>query len=914
MKERTHHSVPLWLAASVAATVLAITLGGIWFYRDQEASLRAQAESGLESIARLKVAQIATWRADRLADGVRTTASPGVRVLLSNWRETQGTDDTLLLVELLESLRYGDRYSDVLLVDTSGNVLLSASGDRQPLHRGGLVDLRTAFATHAPVLTDLHDDPNGSSVHLDVYAPVYVESPGGVDTPRSAGAIVLQADAGDFLFPLVQTWPTASDTAETLLVERSGAEVVFLNEVRHMPDAALSLRVPITDTEVPAVKAVLGERGIVEGVDYRGEPVLAYLAEVPDSPWLIVSKVDVSEAFEPWRARSRLLALVVLALIGAVVGAPSLLWQRARSANLVEALDTERARYAAEARLGVTLSSIGDGVIATDCVGRIEFINSVAEHLTGWPASDAIGQPAELVFDIRDEETGQPAESPVARVIATGTGCDIGSQALLISRDKSARPISDSAAPIRDASGNVTGVVVVFRDQTDERAARLILRESARRYRELFDNMLDGFALHEVILDEDGAPCDYRFLSVNPAFERLTGLSNDQVVGKRVLEVLPETEPGWISRYGEVALTGIPVQFESRSEELSKDFEVYAFRPRAGQFAVVFQDVTERVALQREVEQHNAQLEQLVDERTQDLQATNEELQATNEELLSATEELQAINEELQATTEELTNANDVLQATSDELEDANRRLASANEAKSRFLRAMSHELRTPLNSIIGFSGLLLSGLAGELNDEQRRQLEMVGQSGRHLLALINDILDLSRIEAGRVQVEIESFDLEKLLREVVGSVRPEAENKGLDLDLEISADDLELSAFRSDSMRVGQILLNLLGNAVKFTEYGGVTVRARRLGTDTIGISVIDTGPGIKSQDYERIFGEFVQAVGPSAPDKEGTGLGLAISRGLAELLGGSILVRSRLGHGSTFTLVLPADPDRAE
>ena len=937
MAVQPYSKAPRWLILNVLVAVLAIAAAGAWIYHDQESSLRERAESELRTIASLKADEIAGWRADRLADGVRVTTAPGLQTLLGRWLANPTPETAEPLALTLNSLRYGDRYRDVILVDTSGTILLSTSEDPPPLGASERLDLRTAMNRKAPVLAELTPYADASGAHLDVIAPVFITSPDGVDTPRPVGAIILRADTRDFLYPLIQTWPTASRTAETLLVRRDGPEVVFLNEVRHLTGAAMSLRLPITAVDIPAVKAVLGERGIVEGLDYRGEPVIAYLAEIPDSSWLMVAKVDTEEALAAWRGRAALLILVLATFIASAIGAPAFLWQRAKSSHLLDTLESERSLRVAEARLGVTLASIGDGVIATDAAGLIQFINPVATRLTGWPESEAVGRPIGVVLDLRGEESGASAPCPVARVIEVGDVCTIDGQVMLVSRGGTIRPVGESAAPIRNEAGTITGVVIVFRDQTDERTAREILRESAQRYRELFDNMLDGFAVHEVILDEDGTPCDYRFISINPAFEHLTGLKTSDVIGRRVLEVLPGTEPEWIERYGAVALTGTPIEFELHSAELGKDFEAHAFSPREGQFAVVFKDVTERTALRRELEQHAEQLERLVDERTQELQAANEELTATNEELRetgeelqatneklmatneelreiteelnAANEELTATNEELQATSEELMTANDVLQATSDELADANRQLTSANEAKSRFLRAMSHELRTPLNSIIGFSGLMLSGLTGELNEEQRRQLEMIDQSGRHLLALINDILDLSRIEAGRVQVEIDPFDLEKLVGELVESVRPESERKGLSLDLEI-ADGLNLSAFHSDSMRVGQILLNLLGNAVKFTDRGGISVRVRMLGTDTLGVSVIDTGPGIRSQDHDRIFGEFVQAIGPSAPDKEGTGLGLAISRRLAELLGGSILLRSRVGHGSTFTIVLPIDP----
>jgi signal transduction histidine kinase len=240
------------------------------------------------------------------------------------------------------------------------------------------------------------------------------------------------------------------------------------------------------------------------------------------------------------------------------------------------------------------------------------------------------------------------------------------------------------------------------------------------------------------------------------------------------------------------------------------------------------------------------------------------------------------------------------VEARTDELRSANEQLQEASKAKSQFLRGMSHELRTPLNSVIGFSDLLNRGAVGEINDEQAKQLEMINRSGRRLLSIINDVLDLSRIEANAVQLECEPFDAGALARDIAASVMPEARAKGLTVSVELPDGDITID---SDPRKVGQILINLLANAVKFTETGSVTVRIRRASAGMAAVEVTDTGPGIPDELRESIFAEFVQ----QDERVEGTGLGLAISRGLAELLGGTITLRSHLGEGSTFTLLLP-------
>jgi signal transduction histidine kinase len=240
-----------------------------------------------------------------------------------------------------------------------------------------------------------------------------------------------------------------------------------------------------------------------------------------------------------------------------------------------------------------------------------------------------------------------------------------------------------------------------------------------------------------------------------------------------------------------------------------------------------------------------------------------------------------------------------------DELRRLYGELETASRHKSEFLANMSHELRTPLNAILGFSQVLQHRLFGEINEKQDEYLEDILASGNHLLSLINDVLDLSKVEAGQVELEIAAFSLGEALERGVVMVRESAIKNGVQLSLELAPD---VNGVRGDERRVRQIVFNVLSNAVKFTPAGGsVAIAAARVNGE-VHVSVTDTGPGIAPEDQERIFEEF-QQTDVGVQQREGTGLGLALSRRLVELHGGRIWVESEPGHGSRFVFTLPSE-----
>ncbi|MBU4233819.1 MAG: PAS domain S-box protein, partial [Proteobacteria bacterium] len=503
-----------WLA--IFALVSLVTMaGGLAYYRYEEDRIRRDKYQDLAAIAGLKVGQIVEWRRERLNDANRIARSPFLRKAIMDWLQDHGTPG--LQAALLERFKLEQtegHIENILLLDPNGRILLSLIPDPAPFSPSERQFIVSAVAGGQAVLSDLFRCPQDNRVYLDVAASVL--DPRG----QPLAVVVLRVNVDKVLYPLIQSWPTPSLTAETLLVKVEGKDVLFLNELRHRKKTALSLREPLTRTELTAVQAALGKQGMFEGRDYRDQEVLADLRPVPQSPWFMVAKVDAAEILAEARYHSGITGLFVVIFI-LLAGAVTAYGYRQRQANLYQDLyRTERERRQAQEEFRTTLYSIGDAVITTDTEGRVKQMNPEAERLTGWLEAEARGRPNEEVFHILNEETRAPVENPVERVLREGQVVGLANHTLLIARDGAEHPIADSGAPIRDESGAVMGVVLVFRDQTEERAAQRALAEEAIRRRILVDQSRDGI----VVLDQTG-----KVFEANQRYAEMLGYSAEEV-------------------------------------------------------------------------------------------------------------------------------------------------------------------------------------------------------------------------------------------------------------------------------------------------------------------------------------------------------------------------------------------------
>lgn len=312
---------------------------------------------------------------------------------------------------------------------------------------------------------------------------------------------------------------------------------------------------------------------------------------------------------------------------------------------------------------------------------------------------------------------------------------------------------------------------------------------------------------------------------------------------------------------------------------------------------------TRRRKLEQELLGINARLEERVQERTTELAASNEELQASNQELSAMNEEMRAMNETLDGLNHQLLDSLNQLHQMEEDLIEKNKKLKELDQMKSMFIASMSHELRTPLNSIIGFTGMTLQEMSGPLNEEQKDNLSRVKKSANHLLALITDVIDISKIESGRIDSYVDSFSLHDLIREAAETVRAQIAEKGMSLSMEL-ADDVRMC---TDRRRLLQCLINFLSNALKYSEAGTITISAA-VEDGMVELSVRDTGIGIAAADLPKLFEPFERVKSHLQVKAGGTGLGLYLTKKLTtEVLQGNVAVESVSGAGSTFRIRVP-------
>ena len=1009
-----------YLLAFISITLL-VGFAGYGYFLHHKLITVEEKRGELAAIADLKAGQIAQWRRERLANAQEIYANRMISHRVNDFLTGRETSRTLGEIRAwLVSMRESSGYSRVALLEPGGGVIASVPAGTGPPERDDLVRIQEAAGKQELLFTDFHRGADLDHIHLNLIVPIrYTEG----NRSRCLAVVVFEIDPRTFLYPLIQSWPTPSATAETLLVERDGSDILYLNELRHRKNSAVRLRQPIVQNELPAGRAVLGQvAAVAEGIDYRGVRVLAASRTIPGSPWSIVAKVDTADIYAPVSRRAWFVVLMGGMLVIAA-GLGMYLWWVSKRERYVRSLyEAERELAAGQAKaeealrkvhneleirveertaelslernkLKGILDAMNDGVYIANQQYGIVYMNPVIEREFG------------PMGDLTCHEYLHGRTEPCASCTNPALFAEKSFRWEWIYH-KAGKVYDTFTTPLTNGDGTITKLGILH-DVTERNRMEEALRDSKLRYQNLLESVT---SYTYTVYIEDGHP----FATTHsPGCAAVTGYSAEEYHAdpKLWLTMIHEEDRKLVAeQVAGICAGGGPACIEHRilhrdgSIRWVRDTIVPGYNEQGRLIAYdgLVADVTERKQAEETIRRINEELEQKVAERTRRLEDANNELHSINAELearrceaetalekslkLSCAVEnspaavvitdrhglIEYVNPKFTEVTgfraEEAIGRNpSILNAgfqskefyqdlwatiqsgsewrgefcnrkkngevywehasispirdekgaiayfvavkediterkrAAEELQAAKEAADSANRAKSQFLANMSHEIRTPLNAIIGFSTLALKS---DLTPRQHDYIHKISNAGVSLLGIINDILDFSKVEAGMLEMESIPFRLDDVLANVTNLIQQRVMDKRLEFLLDCSPDLPVL--LRGDPLRVGQVLTNLVGNAVKFTEQGevelGVACGEREGDRVELLFSVRDTGIGLTREQCSRLFQAFSQADGSTTRRYGGTGLGLSICKRLVEIMGGGIGVESEPGAGSVF------------
>jgi PAS domain S-box-containing protein len=837
-----------------------IGAAGTFYYRHQARHARVDVEQHLVSVSQLKMEQIAAWRAERLADAAMLMESSFFSEGVARWLAGPNSEDAEKILTRFRALQKNGHYSEVLLLDGGGQALFSVSGRPSLLHEEERQALALALRERRPVMTDLHTGHGDAAVYLDIVAPLFAGHGAAI---QPVGAVVLQAEARQVLYPLIQAWPTPSRSPETYLVRRDGDAALFLNESRHQKDTALKLRIPLTSVEVPAVMAVLGKKGVVEGTDYRGVNVVAALNAVPDSPWLLVTKMDTEEAFEAWRMQAGFILGLMVLLVAVVLAAATAVWQMNAKAYLrMQATDKLRASEAMLNEMG-RIAKIGGWVIDLEkgTVTWTREVYAIHEVEESYQPTVAAG------INFYVPESRPVIQQAVERAMQTGEPFDVE---LEMSTAKQRRIWVQARGRAVLVSGQAQTISGTFQDITDRKRAndeiRQLNAELEQRVQARTAELGQTSARIQLVLDSTGdgiygIGLDGHCMFINRAALALLGYAApEEVLGRNNHDLWHHSHadgspyavtecPIYLALRGQPAK---PVATEVfwRKDGTSLPVEYTALPINDGGHVigcvVSFSDITERKQAEGAIRRLNAELVQ----------------QAAQ--------------------------------------------LVEANKELESFSYSVSHDLRAPLRHIDGFTTMLQKH-AEALDEKGRRYLSVISEAAKKMGRLINDLLVFSRM--GRAALTQAPVALDQVTRGVLRDLETDSKGRQIEWVME------PLPVAQGDLAMLRQVFANLLGNAVKYTRHqeqarievgafpaAACTPEQRSHGVrdGEVVIYVRDNGAGFDMHYVHKLFGVFQRLHADS--EFEGTGIGLANVRRIIARHGGHTWAEGKVGEGATF------------
>ena len=941
------------ISAFILSAVLIFISGMIYYFLEKSIS-ETDVKNQITAIAKIKSDEISNWRKERIGDAKVLSRNSEFISVCNDYLKNINPDKNLIsLKSRIEALALYNQYDNMILVDKSDVVKYVFKEGFKDYETKALKKFNDTSASKEISFSDFYLSDN-DEIHLDVIAPLFFEN-------NYIGSLVLSVNPENVLYPMLQNFPYETSSGENLLIKVDNGEVIYLNEIRFVKKSALKFKIPVTNdnSDILAVKAAKGQIGLTDGIDYLKNNVTGYITRISNSDWILITKINKDEIYSSVRKKSYYTLSLLLFIILAVSLSFYFFWnerkkQNSYILNQIE-LQTQYNRSLIE-------SSI-DPLVTIDPEGKITDVNLATIRVTGLSRDLLVGTEFHNYFTEPDK-----AKEGYLKVFNDGFVKDYPLTVRNLSG--SLTPVLYNASTYKDENGKVIGVFAAARDITELEKVRELseqqdwIKSGLASLNDVMRGNLNVYNFGSNVIQavshylnaeigvfyantDNNNKEDYciigsyafpdsdvknKSIKLGEGLIGQTAIDKKQIIIKnipdsyfRIKSGLGNTLPNTLCitpvlKDGDV-MGIIEVAMLNEISEIGKQYLTEASRLIALSLSAVIvseelksqfkraQDLAEE--LQRQQEELKASNEEL-EEQTMLLKQSEEKLKAQQEELQVSNEELEARNDALELQKREIEQARNDLNIKAEELE-------LASKYKSEFLANMSHELRTPLNSLLILSKMLHENREGNLTKEQIESSEIIYNSGNDLLHLINEILDLAKIEAGRMDIHSENVYVTELVDSVKSNFKHMAEEKGLQLKLSVSKDSPELII--SDRKRIEQILKNLISNAIKFTKKGEVKLTFNKPLKDSIfqnpelrvdnciSIEVADTGIGISKENQKLIFQAFHQEEGGISREFGGTGLGLSISKELANLLGGEISLSSEKGVGSKFTLYLPLE-----
>ena len=496
---------------------MVIILAGILYFNNETERIRNQQKNNLQAVVSLKSKQISSWYKDELYDAKAISQHYFINQRINSWLSKKNEQDSLSVRKYFRLLKSEHDYESIILADIKGNILISSESSMHGIDPELVNTIHQVVSSQKTLSTGVYQSLRNEKAQIGFVAPI-------LDNHRETLAtLILEKNPDEFIYPFIKTWPSHGNSSEVMIVRRESDGVLYLNELKFKKNSAFRLNIPLSTNNNPAVQAVKGKEGIFEGIDYRGKPVLAYMQAINETPWFIIAKIDKKEIFSDLRTESVYISLFVLLLVLFIAALMSYLFSKRRQTLYKELWKSQEI-------FKTTLYSIGDAVITTNKKGEIQHMNEVAFQLTGWSETEARGKDLEEVFSIFNEHTQEKAENPAQRILKEGTIMGLANHTTLISKNGRRIPIADSGAPIKEGNGEIMGMVLVFRDQTEERNIQKQLHESEERFRRAVENVPDVIVIYDTEL---------KIKYVNSQIKAFFGNEPDFFMGKKVEDIFP---------------------------------------------------------------------------------------------------------------------------------------------------------------------------------------------------------------------------------------------------------------------------------------------------------------------------------------------------------------------------------------